>query len=438
MQSLFRLTAIAAALLLCAAAPEPAAIAPLTPAQEHAVIDTATALIAKNYVLVDKRASIVAELRRREAAGRYAISNPAVFAQTLSADLVEITQDRHMWFSLDADAYKAALLPHDENDSDPLSDAAFVRNNQGYVEMRILPGNIRYVNLTGFEWSGAPTAAVIADVARFLHGGDAIILDIGGNGGGAPDAVQALVSYFLPPDNRVLMNFHDGRSGTSKETHVLSKLAGPRLTGIPFYVLISGSTGSAAEEFATHTRYFKLGTLVGTTTAGAANNNDVFPVAPYFVQSISFGRPVHPVSGTNWERVGVAPDIAAPRAQALAAAEIAALTKLMASAPPERKQEYAWALVAAQAAITPFKVDAAALGAYAGQYGVRKIWLADGGLAYQREGRDATTLTPLGADLFALGNSADQRLQFRRADGRVVGFDIITADGQRVPADRNP
>jgi len=185
-------------------------------------------------------------------------------------------------------------------------------------------------------------------------------------------------------------------------------------------------------------RYFKLGTLVGATTAGAANNNDVFPVAPFFVQSISFGRPVHPVSGTNWERVGVAPDIAAPRAQALPAAQAAALTRLMAAASPERKQDYAWALVAAQAAITPFKVDAAALGAYAGQYGARKVWLADTGLAYQREGREATTLTPLAPDLFALGNSPDQRVQFRRAAGRVVGFDIVTADGQRIPAERNP
>ncbi len=435
---ILRLTAIAAALLLSAAAPAPEPLAPLTPEQEHAALDTVVKLIGQNYVLEDKRAAIVAELRKREAAGRYAISNPGAFAQTLSDDLTEITQDRHMWFVLDRDAYKAALLPRDDHDSDPVSDAAFVRNNQGYDEMRILPGNVRYVNLAGFEWSGATTAKVIADVARFLRGADAIILDIGGNGGGSAEAVQGLVSYFMPPDGRVLMTFHDGRTGKTNQTHVLGKLAGPRLTGIPLYVLISGSTGSAAEEFATHVRYFKLGTLVGTTTAGAANNNDVFPVAPYFVESISFGRPVHPVSGTNWERVGVAPDIAAPRPQALAAAEIAALTALSANASPEHKPQYDWALVAAQAQNKPYAVDAAHLGDYAGQYGIRKVTLADGALVYQREGRDPTTLTPLAPDLFALGNTPDQRVQFRRDGGKVVGFDITTADGQRIPADRNP
>jgi hypothetical protein len=438
MHAILRSTVAAAALLLCAAAPMPDPATPLTPAQEHAIVDNAVKLIEKNYVLVDKRAAIVAELRRREAAGRYAIPNPAAFAQTLSDDLIEISQDRHMWFTLDPEGYKAASLPQTASRSDPISDAAFVRNNQGYTEMRILPGNIRYVNLAGFEWSGPATATVIAGVARFLRGGDAIILDLGGNGGGSADAVQGLVSYFMPPDNRVLMNFSDGRTGKTTATHVLSKLAGPRLTGIPFYVLISGNTGSAAEEFATHTRYFKLGTLVGSTTAGAANNDDVFAVAPFFLESISIGRPVHPVSGTNWERVGVAPDIAAPRAQALAAAQVAALTGLMQTASPERKQDYAWALVSAQAEIKPYAIEASALGAYAGQYGVRKVWVDGAGLAYQREGRDPTTLTPLAPDLFALGNAADQRIQFRRTEGRVAGFDIVTADGQRVPADRNP
>ena len=142
MHAILRSTVVLAALALGAAAPAPDLTAPLTPAQERAVIDNAVKLIGQNYVLADKRAAIVAELRRREAAGRYAIDNPAAFAQTLSDDLVEISQDRHMWFTLDPEGYKAALLPHDDNHNDPISDAAFVRNNQGYTEMRILPGEM--------------------------------------------------------------------------------------------------------------------------------------------------------------------------------------------------------------------------------------------------------------------------------------------------------
>ncbi|HEY0302665.1 MAG TPA: S41 family peptidase, partial [Rhizomicrobium sp.] len=390
------------------------------------------------YVVPEKRAAIVAELRRREAAGRYTIANPAHFAQVLSDDMVAIAEDRHMWFSYDPAGYQAALLPRDANDSDPLSAAAALRDNQGYEEMRILPGNIRYLRLSGFEWSGDATTRVVADAARFLHGGDAIIVDIAGNGGGAGEAVQALASYFLPPDGRTLMNFHDTYEGKDFATHVIDKLDGPRLTGIPLYVLISGRTGSAAEEFTAHVRYFKLGTLVGSNTVGAAFNDHGFPIAPFFVQSISVGRPDHPVTHGNWERTGLAPDVAAAPGQALAQAQILALTALRAkTTDAARREDYDWALVAANAALRPLRLDAAALAAYAGKYGTRKIWIADGVLLYRREGREATVLTPLADDLFAMAATDAVRVRFRRDGARITGFDSITADGQAIPAARD-
>ncbi|MEI9995762.1 MAG: S41 family peptidase [Rhizomicrobium sp.] len=439
MTDIARRLVVAAGLLFCgwsgAGAEAPPA---LTPAQDHAVIDEVARLVSAHYVFPDMRAGIVAELRRREAAGRYTIANPAEFARVLSDDMVAISQDRHMWFAYDPAAYRAALLPRDANDSDPLSDAAALRDNQGYEEMRILPGNVRYVRLSGFEWSGDVTTRVVADVARFLHGADAIILDIAGNGGGSGDAVKALVSYFLPPDGRVLMNFHDTFEGKDFSTRVIDKLDAPRLTGIPLYVLISSHTGSAAEEFTAHIRYFKLGTLVGSNTAGAANNDHGFPIAPFFVQSISVGRTEHPVMHGNWERIGLAPDVAAAPGQALAQAEVLALTGLLARpSDTAHREDYAWALVAADAALHPPRLDAAALAAYAGKYGARKIWLADGVLQYQREGREATTLTPLADDLFALDNNPEVRVRFRRAGGKIAGFDSITADGQAIPAARD-
>ena len=60
-----------------------------------------------------------------------------------------------------------------------------------------------------------------------------------------------------------------------------------------------------------------------------------------------------------------------------------------------------------------------------------------GMLTFQRESRAPTTLAPLGADLFAFGNTEDIRLRFRRAGGHVTGFDLITIDGQTVKVDRS-
>jgi len=184
-----------------------------------------------------------------------------------------------------------------------------LRLNQGYTELKILDGNVRYVKLDGFIWKKGVTPQVVADVARFLGGGDAAIIDLRQNGGGSGEAVQALVSYFLPPDGQLLMTFHDGMTGKTQRNHVLSKLGAPRLVGKPLWVLISPMTASAAEEFSDHVKEFKLGTLVGRTTAGGANNNTVFPVAPGFLASVSTGRPVHGLSGTGEPHRGAAPGL---------------------------------------------------------------------------------------------------------------------------------
>lgn len=429
-------SAVLAAVLLSVSSAFADAPATITIPQAHAALDEIARLVTKDYVFLEKREAIVAELRKRETAGRYDLTNAAQFAQIVSDDMVAISHDRHMWFSYDPDAYKALRLPKEDHDSKAYFEAGALRDNQGYAQMRILPGNIRYVELTGFEWTGAATTKVIADVARFLRGGDAIIFDISGNGGGDADAVKSIISYFMPPDGRLLMTFHDGLTGKSRTSNVINKLEGPRLTGIPLYVLISGSTGSAAEEFSYHIKNFKLGTLIGSKTAGAANNDDAFPVAPFFVQSISTGRPEHPVTHSNWEGVGVSPDIASPQDQALLLAQTLALKNLIATGPAAHRQEYEWALAGAKGKMHPVTLDAAALAGYAGQYGERKIWVADGGLAYQRQGRDATKLIPLGDDLFGFANSEDIRAHFRRVDGKVVGFDMLTSDGQSIPVNR--
>ena len=150
--------------------------------------------------------------------------------------------------------------------ADPV-DLQEVRTNYGYETLRILPGNIRYANLTNFIWEGK-TPQAVTDAARFLGGGDAVIIDLRQNGGGSPDAVRAMISYFMPADHRLLMSYHDGVTGKTDTSHVTDKLDAPRMVGKPLYVLISGNTGSAAEEFAYHIKNFKLGTLGGRNHGG--------------------------------------------------------------------------------------------------------------------------------------------------------------------------
>jgi len=416
------------------AAPEPASGA-LTVAQARAVVDHAIDLIGKQYVFPQVRPAIVAALEAHKAEGRYDVDSAAELAARLGPDLAAASHDKHLWIAYNP--AQAAALAHGEESKDARDYGARdgKRHNEGYETLRILPGNVRYLEMTGFRWNGAATTRAAADAMRFLAGGDAVIIDLRRNGGGSAEAVQALVSYFMPADSRVLMTFHEG-AGKSHSTHVLAKLPAPRLTGKPLYVLTSADTASAAEEFADHVRLFKLGTLVGTATAGAANNNTLFPAGHGFVLSVSTGRPEHPVDHGNWEGTGVTPDAAVTAAAALDQAQLLALQMLDAK-PDADHATYAWAIDGLRGRMKPPSLDAASLAEYAGTFGVRTITLVNGTLTFQRESRAPTTLSPLAADLFAFGNTEDIRLRFRRAGGHVTGFDLITIDGQTVKVDRS-
>ena len=239
----------------------------ITVEQARAVVSRETELVARNYVFEEKRSGIVAAIRANEAAGQYDLTNPAALADKLAGDVIGISHDQHMWITYNPEQFDAMQQAHNTGTSSTEFFARTAqRSNDGYENLRILPGNIRYTNLTNFLWEGK-TPQAVTDAARFLSGGDAIIIDLRDNGGGSPDAVRAMISYFMPPDHRLLMSYHDGITGKTHTSHVTDKLNAPRMVGKPLYVLISGNTGSAAEEFAYHIKNFKLGTLVGETTA---------------------------------------------------------------------------------------------------------------------------------------------------------------------------
>ncbi|HEX2591160.1 MAG TPA: S41 family peptidase [Rhizomicrobium sp.] len=412
----------------------------LTKEQARAFVAKEIDLVSKNYVFPEKRAAIIAAIKRHEAAGEYDLTNPADLADKLGGDVIAASNDKHMWIQYDPKEYAAMTASMNAPQGGaPTHGAdyfqrAIERQNYGYESLRILPGNVRYVNLTTFNWESARTPQAVTDAARFLGGGDAAIIDLRQNGGGSGQAVRAMISYFMPAKKQELMAYHDGTSGKTDYSFVDLKLAAPRMVGKPLYVLISGSTGSAAEEFAYHIAKFKLGTLVGEHTAGAANNDSVEAVAPGFVVSISTGRAIHPVSNDNWEGVGVQPDVKIDSSKALEQAHLLALQGL-AKAHPTDAKDYEWAMQDLQARITPpAKLDTAAQTAYAGDYGVRHVMLENGDLIFQRDGRAKKPMLLIGTDLFSIDD--ETHVAFQRTDGKVTGFVMTTSAGDSIPAQR--
>ena len=90
-------------------------------------------------------------------------------------------------------------------------------------------------------------------------------------------------------------------------------------------MLTSKDTFSGGEEFAYNLKTRQRATLIGEPTGGGAHPGGIHRLHPHFEAFIPGGRPVSPITGTNWEGTGVIPDIPADPEQALPVAQSASI-----------------------------------------------------------------------------------------------------------------
>lgn len=435
--SLWVLVAGLAMLPGVAPAQAPAEAARPAPADGRTVVAEIRRVLAANYVLPEMRPKLDAALAKGLAEGRYDVSDPAALVERVNSDMAAIAHDKHLGMSHDP-ARAAQLAGGRQRDDGPPSDeqlrVARLRNH-GIVELKWLPGNIRYMEVRGFAWTGPESAAAYDDAMRFLRGGDAVIIDLRRNGGGSPDAVQYLVSHFMEPD-RPLVTFHMGASQVDRLSTLKSLPAG-RMVGKPLYVLTSGNTASAAEEFAGHVAGFRLGEVIGETTAGAGFRNEFFALPGGYVISVSVGRAVLAATGKDWEGVGIAPTAAVARDKALDLAKVKAMRRVAAAAPAGDKAALEASAEVIEAQIEPVRT-ALPIEAYAGNFGERVLRVENGGLVWQRGSGPKLKMVPVGPNLFAFEEDPATRIDFKVAGNSATALELLRADGSKVEARRTP
>jgi C-terminal processing protease CtpA/Prc len=302
-----------------------------------------------NYVFPDVAEQLATALAKKEASGGYADANlTGKFLKALSTDLRTLGKDGH---------FKVAFVPDYKPRADADAPASVEEIAQGQQEaarmgygirsIEHLPGNVGYLDLLGFAPSEFSTAA-LSSAMQQLAGSDALILDLRNNHGGDPASVAWLISHFFAVgDERHLNDIYNRPKNTTRQFWT-SQAAPVHFTG-PIYVLTSSKTFSGGEECAYDLQTLKRATLVGETTGGGANPGGTFVLDKGFLAFIPTGRAINPITQTNWEHVGVKPDVAVPAAQALKTAQVAILRKLLAtSKDPEQQEELKDALQQAE------------------------------------------------------------------------------------------
>jgi hypothetical protein len=312
----------------------------ITETQKRETIEALLKELSASYVFPDLAKKAEEAVRRAMADGTYKDINAGpAFAQKLSADVNAVLKDAHFRMR-----YSAQALPPREDAREPSHEEMeaynrmVMRRNGGITSADVLMGNIGYLEVESFqgaEMIGRPAAAAF----EFLKDTDALIIDLRRNGGGSPEAVRILCSYLFGEKPVHLNSIFWRPTNETNEFWTMEKLDGPRYLNKPVFVLTSKRTGSGAEECAYNLQTQKRATIVGEVTWGGANPGGNVRLNDHFAAFIPMGRAINPVTKTNWEGTGVAPDVASPAGEALTRAQILALEAVIKTADEDWRQE---------------------------------------------------------------------------------------------------
>ena len=344
--ALFRLASLTAALFIAmspmhaqAAAQAMQPDTALSAADRREVVDTLAQHLRARYVFPDRAEKLATRLVGRARHGDYeGAKTIEAFAEALSHDLREFGDDGHFRVDFDPEFDPA----RESEDHVPTAEEAAQRRAEmaqwgyGISRTQRLPGNIGYLDLRGFgptEMVGAAYDAAIT----LLAGTDALVLDLRSNGGGEPESVSYLLSHFFAEgDRRHLNDLYNRPSNRTREYWTTSFVPVRYLK--PITVLTSKFTFSGGEECAYDLQTQKRATLIGETTGGGAHPGEGVALGHGLVAFVPNGRAINPITHTDWEKVGVKPDIALPAADAMKAAYLGLLEDRLKAAKGPQEQ----------------------------------------------------------------------------------------------------
>jgi hypothetical protein len=405
--------------------------APVTETERKQVIDSICSLLNNNYIFPETAAAMCKQITASFQKGAYKqITDPSAFAQKLTEELQSISKDKHLRV-----AFNPAMITElrrraaaGNNDEIP---EAFLKQmkagNYGFSEIKILPGNIGYMDLRGFidtRFGGETANAAM----NFLSNADALIIDLRQNGGGSPSMIQLITSYLYGPEPVHLNNFYFRPTNENTQTWTLPYVPGKRRPDIDVYVLTSNRTFSAAEEFTYNLKNLKRATIIGETTGGGAHPGGTRVATDRFTVWVPTGRAINPITKSNWEGTGVEPDIKTIAADALETAQLKALEK-MAQTNEQAKGMHEWMLATINARKKTITTEEVTLRSYAGSYGPRQISFENGSLYYQRSGNQKYKLIALDKYLFEPQGLENFRVRFVIENGEVVAIKGLYVDG---------
>jgi len=264
-------------------------------------------LLVAFYALPEEAERYAAEFRQRYSSGAYdSFTDPADFANRVTADLIEISGDSHFSFR---------VIQVNESAEDVGSHLRHpvryyrlgLRENIGYFKLEWLDGKVGLLELRRF-YPIDLSREMIDAAMLFLSNANAIVIDVRENGGGSGESLEYFCSYFLDYPTQLTSDY-SRKSDFLTEYWTTAEVNGARRTDVPVFIVIGEQSFSAAETFAYDMQANGRATLVGDSSGGGAHSVDLFQVDDLFEIYIPTSRAINPITSANWEGVGVIPDV---------------------------------------------------------------------------------------------------------------------------------
>lgn len=393
------------------------------PADRTAVVEWVVEQLQATYVFPDVADRMAISLRTHLAEGVWTDHTDVVsFVQAVADDLEAVSGDRHIGLQYAPEPTMRAVRqdPAEEARRRDAQLSNLQYSNFMFQKVEYLDGNVGYLRFDRFydpAWAGPTAIAAL----QFLAHTDALIIDLRQNGGGHAGMIRLLLSYFFDEPTHV-NSWYDRQNDRTIQSWTADHVQGRRLADTELYVLTGRATFSAAEEFTYDLQALGRATVVGETTGGGGHTVRLVRHDELGVElRVPNSRAINPVTGTNWEGVGVVPDVATPATDALEAAHVLALQRLHEAAEPgsSRRAHLQWIAEYRGALHAPAPPEpAAVLQARAGTYGPVEVRFLDDRLFFVGPGSsEGKPLVRLRGTSYVIDGIADIRIEFEDDDG---------------------
>jgi len=382
------------------------------------LIDSISSKLMETYVF-PKEAKKMCKLIKKNLSRKYdSIMDPMKLSRIITEDLRSVYKDGHLEIFPMRPAMQEKNISEKEMELERINQMR--SKNFGFNRIEILAGNVGYLKLDNFE--DVRFAGETAESAmKFIQNTDALIIDLRENGGGNANMIQFLSSYFFE-EAKHLNSFYVKESDDTMQYWTQSFVPGNKYTGQPIYILTSGFTYSAAEEFSYNLKNLERATIVGETTGGGAHPVKFYSMPELgFILKIPFGKAVNPITKSNWEQIGVKPDIEITSILAKEKGYSAAIENLFKNCTdPIQNARLKWVKQGLDAKLNPITLSDIQLLDFVGQFGPRIIKVENESLFYARDKQPLRKLLPLQENWFMVETIDYFRIEFIRDESGKV------------------